>query len=156
MNRIITLGGVAALTAWIVAADLPAQEPTQDVVDFEQVVVSARAGGARRGAPSPFRDFNEVTTGAEKVEGCSRSTRSGITSTPRFAPISSTSTLLVPVTIARGLAHAGHPVGGRRDGRDFQTGRRPRPARPAQHPLQGTRQTRRSTRPSSRITPTRS
>src|SRR5580704_13257869 len=70
MFRIIALGWTAALTVCLLAAELPAQEPTQDgPIDFESVIASARAGGARRGPPSPFRDFNEVTKGADKVEG---------------------------------------------------------------------------------------
>ena len=71
MIRIIALGWAAALTVSLIAADLPAQEPAQDgPIDFESVIASARAGGGpRRGMPSQFRDFNEVTRGAEKIEG---------------------------------------------------------------------------------------
>ncbi len=70
MNRNTKWGWVMALTGWLLAAELPAQEPTQDgAVDFEEVIANARAGGARRRGPSQFRDFNEVTKGAEKVDG---------------------------------------------------------------------------------------
>ena len=45
----------------------------------------------RGGPPSQFRDFNEVTKGAEKVEGLfTLYTRPATTSTAKFAPISST------------------------------------------------------------------
>jgi Met-zincin/Domain of unknown function (DUF5117) len=111
MSRIVTLGLVAALTAWLVATDLPAQEPTQDGVDFEQVIANARAGGARRGIPSHFRDFNEVTRGAEKIDGLFTLYKTGDHLYAEIRPDQFNQTLLVPVTIARGLAQAGHPVG---------------------------------------------
>ena len=65
MIRIIALGWAAALTVGFIAAELPAQEPRP--VDFEGVIAGAR--GRRAAVPSPFRDFNEVTKGAEKIEG---------------------------------------------------------------------------------------
>jgi Met-zincin/Domain of unknown function (DUF5117) len=112
MNRIVTLGWVAALSVWLVAAPLPAQEPTQDgAVDFEEVIANARAQGARRRGPSQFRDFNEVTKGAEKVDGLFTLYRTGDHLYGEIRQDQFNQTLLVPVTIARGLAQAGHPVG---------------------------------------------
>ena len=110
MIRIIALGWTAALTAWLIAAELPAQEPTQDgPIDFESVIASARAGGARRGTPSHFRDFNEVTKGADKVEGLFTlyTFKTGDHLYGEIRPDQFNQPLLVPVTIARGLAAGG-------------------------------------------------
>ena len=66
MSRIIAMGWAAALALVLIAADLPAQEPRPEgAIDFESVIASARAGGVQRARPNPFRDFNEVTRGAE-------------------------------------------------------------------------------------------
>ena len=94
--------------------------------------------GARRGLPSQFRDFNEVTKGAEKIEGLFTLYKTGDHLYGEIRPDQFNQTLLVPVTIARGLAQAGHPVGDDEMVADFQASRRSRPARPAQHSLQGT------------------
>ncbi len=113
MSRIIVLGWVAGLTASLVAAELPAQEPPRPdgPIDFEGVIVNARQGGARRGPPSPFRDFGEVTRNAEKIDGLFTLYKTGDHLYGEIRPDQFNQTLLVPVTIARGLAQAGHPVG---------------------------------------------
>ncbi len=116
MIRIIALGWTAALTVCLLAAELPAQEPAQDgPIDFESVIASARAGGGgpRRGMPSQFRDFNEVTRGADKVEGLFTlyTFKTGDHVYGEIRPDQFNQPLLVPITIARGLAQAGHPVG---------------------------------------------
>jgi hypothetical protein len=112
MNRIVTLAWTAALTVGFIAAELPAQEPRQDVpIDFEGVIASARAGGPRRGTPSPFRDFNEVTKGAEKIDGLFALYKTGDHLYAEIRPDQFNQTFLVPVTIARGMASAGVPVG---------------------------------------------
>jgi hypothetical protein len=115
MIRNLLLGWATALTVGLIAADLPAQEPAQDgPIDFESVIASARAGGGpRRGAPSQFRDFNEVTRGAEKVDGLFTlyTFKTGDHLYGEIRPDQFNQPLLVPVTIARGLAQAGHPVG---------------------------------------------
>ena len=112
MSRIIVLGWVAALTVSLVAAELPAQEGRPDgPIDFEGVIVNARQGGARRGPPSPFRDFGELTKGAEKIDGLFTLYKTGDHLYGEIRPDQFNQTLLVPVTIARGLAQAGHPIG---------------------------------------------
>jgi hypothetical protein len=115
MIRIIAMGWAAAVTVCLIAADLPAQEPAQDgPIDFESVIASARAGGGpRRGMPNQFRDFNEVTKGADKVEGLFTlyTFKTGDHLYGEIRPDQFNQPLLVPVTIARGLAQAGHPVG---------------------------------------------
>ena len=72
MSRIRQLGWVAALAAAVFAADPRAkgQEPQPPVnIDFEEVVAAARNAGPHRGPGNNFRDFNEVTREAEKIEG---------------------------------------------------------------------------------------
>src|SRR5579883_3524022 len=69
MSRIIAVGGALVLTLGLIAADLGAQEPRPaGEIDFGAVIRNARAGGPRALA-GPYRDFNEVTQGAKKVEG---------------------------------------------------------------------------------------
>jgi hypothetical protein len=112
LMRIIALGWTAALTAVFIMGDLPAQEPRQDApIDFEGVIASARAGGRARVGPSQFRDFNEVTKNAEKTDGLFALYKTGDHLYGEIRPDQFNQTLLVPVTIARGLAQAGHPIG---------------------------------------------
>ena len=70
MIRTIASGWAAALVAVLIAADLPAQEPRPvEAVDLEAAISAARASGPNRPRPNQFRDFNEVTRGAEKIDG---------------------------------------------------------------------------------------
>jgi hypothetical protein len=105
------MGWAAVLTVGLFTADLAAQERQDAPIDFEGVIAAARAGGRARGVPSPFRDFNEVTKGAEKIEGLFTLYKTGDHLYAEIRPDQFNQTLLVPVTIARGLAQAGHPVG---------------------------------------------
>jgi len=106
------MGWAAALAVVLIAADLPAQEPQPEgAIDFEAVIASARAGGVQRGRPNPFRDFNEVTKGAEKTEGLFTLYKTGDHLYAEIRPDQFNQTLLVPITIARGMAAAGIPVG---------------------------------------------
>jgi len=112
MSRIIALGLAAAVVVAVVATQLPAQEPRPEgAIDFESVVASARAGGPQRPRPNPFRDFNEVTKGAEKIEGLFTLHKLGDHLYAEIQPNQFNQTLLVPITIARGMAAAGVPVG---------------------------------------------
>ncbi len=61
--------------------------------------------------PAQFRDFNEVTKGAEKIDGLFTLYKAGDHLYGEIRPDQFNQPLLVPVTIARGLAQAGHPVG---------------------------------------------
>ena len=108
-------------------------------IDFEQVVVAARNVGGSRAPGNNFRDFNEVTRGAEKVEGLFTLYKTGDHLYAEIRPDQFNQPLLAPVTIARGMAQAGHARRRRRDGVDLPPRRRPHPARPAEHPLQGAR-----------------
>jgi Met-zincin/Domain of unknown function (DUF5117)/Domain of unknown function (DUF5118) len=111
MSRIIGWGWATALTVSLMAADLPAQEGDGPTIDFSQVVAGARAGRMGRGAPSPFQDFNVVTQGAEKIDGLFTLYKKGEHLYAEIPPNMFNQTFLVPVTIARGMASAGMPVG---------------------------------------------
>jgi hypothetical protein len=111
MRRIIASGWAATLTVGLIAADLRAQEPRPEGIDFDAVIAGARAGGAQRGRPNTFRDFNEVTKGAEKIEGLFTLYKTGDHLYGEIRPDQFNQTLLVPITIARGMAAAGVPIG---------------------------------------------
>ena len=113
MIRTIAPGWAAAIVAMVIAADVYAQEPPpQGGIDFEGVIAAARAtGGPQRGRPTQFRDFNEVTRGAEKIDGLFTLHKTGDHLYAEIRPDQFNQTLLVPITIARGLASAGIPIG---------------------------------------------
>jgi hypothetical protein len=112
MIRTIASGWALAIVATLIAADLSAQEPRPEGgVDFEAVINAARAGGPNRARPSQFRDFNEVTRGAEKIDGLFTLHKTGDHLYAEIRPDQFNQTMLVPITIARGLASAGIPVG---------------------------------------------
>jgi len=112
MSRIVALGLAAVLTVGLAAGQVPAQEPRPaGAIDFEAVINSARLGGVHRPGGGNFRDFNEVTKDATKVEGLFNLYRTGEHLYGEIRPDQFNQPFLVPVTIARGLAQAGVPVG---------------------------------------------
>jgi hypothetical protein len=112
MNRIIALGLAAVFTVGLLAGRIPAQEPRPaGNIDFEAVINSARLGGVHRPNAGNFRDFNEVTKDATKVEGLFTLYRTGEHLYGEIRPDQFNHTFLVPVTIARGMAQAGVPIG---------------------------------------------
>ena len=124
----------------LIAADLPAQEPRPEgAIDFESVIASAEPAGSNERGRTRFRDFNEVTKGAEKIEGLFTLYKTGDHLYAEIRPDQFNQTLLVPITIARGMAAGGRPGRRRRHGADLPACRRPDSARPAEHPLQGDR-----------------
>jgi hypothetical protein len=108
----------AAVAAAMLLGSLPtggqalSQEPQPPVnIDFEGVVVAARQAGPNRGPANNFRDFNEVTKGAEKVDGLFTLYKTGDHLYAEIRPDQFNQPLLTPITIARGMAQAGIPVG---------------------------------------------
>jgi hypothetical protein len=112
MSRIIASGWAAVLAAGLVVVDLPAQEPRPDgPIDFDGVIFNARPGGMRRVPPGPFQDFNEVTKGAVTVDGLFTLHQKGDHLYAEIRPDQFNQPVLLPITIARGMARAGVPVG---------------------------------------------
>jgi hypothetical protein len=114
MSCIRQLGWAAAFTAAVLAVGpgVRGQEPQPPLnIDFEGVVVAARNAGSNRGPGQNYRDFNDVTRGAEKVEGLFTLYKTGDHLYAEIRPDQFNHPLLTPVTIARGMAQAGMPVG---------------------------------------------
>ncbi len=114
MSCIRQLGWAAALATGVFVGSPRAhgQEPQPPVnIDFEGVIAAARNVGANHGPGNNFRDFNEVTRGAEKVEGLFTLYKTGDHLYAEIRSDQFNQPLLTPVTIARGMAQAGIPVG---------------------------------------------
>ena len=62
------------------------------------------------GRTSPFQDFNVVTQGSEKIEGLFTLHKKGDHLYAEIRHDQFNQPLLAPVTIARGMAMAGHPL----------------------------------------------
>jgi hypothetical protein len=109
MTRIAAVAGFAAIAVALIATDLAAQEPRPaGDIDFDGVIAGARGGGRQGG---PFRDFNELTRGAEKVEGLFTLHKKGDHLYAELPMHQLNQPLLVPITIARGIGRTGHPIG---------------------------------------------
>jgi hypothetical protein len=98
------------------AADEPRQTPASaptEGLDVEAVLTQARDGGPvfGPGGPRRFRDFNEVVRGAEKIDGLFTLHKKEDHLYAEIKPFQFDQPLLLPTTIARGIANAGMPVG---------------------------------------------
>jgi hypothetical protein len=115
------LSGAAALAAALTTGNLWAwaqvPEPRPETAaEVEGVVVRTRPGGGFQrggggGGGDRFRNFDEVTQGAEKTDGLFALYKTGDHLYAELRPHDLNQPLLVPVTIARGMARAGMPVG---------------------------------------------
>ncbi len=118
MGRVISTGRALALGLGLatMAGGLRAQtqEPRPEGrMDLDEVVVTtrgARAGGAAGGGDSHFRNFNEVVQGAEKIDGLFTLHKKGEHLYAEIRNDQYNQPLLLPITIARGMAQAGSPV----------------------------------------------
>ncbi|MBX6312886.1 MAG: zinc-dependent metalloprotease [Isosphaeraceae bacterium] len=118
MRRLAASLGAAALVAaacvslW--AADEPKNAPQpQNDIDFQELISKARSGSGREG-PAPekkYRDFAEVTKGAQKIDGLFTLHKKDEHLYAEIRPHQFDQPLLLPMTIARGLGQAGMPVG---------------------------------------------
>jgi hypothetical protein len=125
MRRLHALFGAAALVAaWGIAGHSAADEPKpaapqpppqkeQKDLDIEAVIGRGRPGGdfAGAGGERKYRDFAEVIRGSEKIDGLFTLHRKDDHLYAEIKPYQFDQPLLLPVTIARGLAQAGIPVG---------------------------------------------
>jgi hypothetical protein len=108
MNRIAAAAGLATLASVLTTVDLAAQEARNaGDIDFGSVIAGARAGGAG----SPFRDFNELTRGADKIEGMLTVYRKGDHLYAELPMHQLNQPLIVAITIARGIGRTGLTVG---------------------------------------------
>jgi hypothetical protein len=112
MNRVIAWGGVAVAAAAI-AGGLRAQEPEPPKsLDLEAMIAQARQSTSGAGTPEKkYRDFAEVTKGAEKIDGLFTLHKKDEHLYAEIKPQQFDQPLLVPTTIARGIAQAGMPIG---------------------------------------------
>ncbi len=82
-------------------------------MDLDEVVVTSRGArtvGAAGGGDSHFRNFNEVVQGAEKIDGLFTLHKKGEHLYAEIRNDQYNQPLLLPITIARGMAQAGSPV----------------------------------------------
>jgi hypothetical protein len=124
MRRFFTLGIAAALAAAsggaqaLRADDEPADASTKPNaeapanLDLDELV-RARGGGGPGGPSAPdkkYRDFNEVTQGAQKIDGFLTLHLKDDHLYAEIRPQQFDQPMLAPITIARGLAEAGVPL----------------------------------------------
>ncbi|MDR3617812.1 MAG: zinc-dependent metalloprotease [Paludisphaera borealis] len=112
-QRWIPFLSFAALAAVSTSWAQEAAKPVPNAIDIESILAASRggSGGSHGGSQTKFRDFNEVTKDAEKIEGLFTLHKTGDHLYAEIRPDQFNQTLLVPVTIARGMANAGMPVG---------------------------------------------
>jgi hypothetical protein len=119
MRRLITFAAVAAMVVVTATNGLRADDqqkpPAQDKLDLEPIMLK---GGPGAGGPPGFmmqdrkyRDFAEVMKGAEKIDGLFTLHKKDDHLYAEIKPFQFDQPLLVPTTIARGIAQAGMPVG---------------------------------------------
>jgi hypothetical protein len=105
MSRITGVGWATFLTVAVFASDLAAQGVGP--VDFDGVVVARRPPRPA----GPGGDFNQLTQGAEKIDGLLTLYKKGEHLYAEFLPHQLNQELIVPVTVARGMGMTGFPIG---------------------------------------------
>ena len=104
----------AVSTSWAQEAATQSPTPAPNAIDIESLIAASRSGGSgpgRKSSATKFKDFNEVTKDAEKIDGLFTLHKTGDHLYAEIRPNQFDQSLLVPVTIARGMANAGMPVG---------------------------------------------
>ena len=114
MRRPIVLSMLLSLAVagWAAAADEPAGQGAaqpEAALSVEEIVKARQAGGPSGPEPpaKKFRDFAEVTAGAQKIEGLFTLYRKDEHLYAEIRPNQFDQPLLLPTTIARGAAQAG-------------------------------------------------
>jgi hypothetical protein len=123
MKRFFTLAMAAAIAVAVGggrrlrADDANADSPTSPVaeapngLDIEALLKARAAGGDGPGAPDKkYRDFAEVTRGAQKIDGFLTLHLKDDHLYAEIKPQQFDQPMLAPITIARGLAQAGVPL----------------------------------------------
>src|SRR6516165_5247936 len=119
LRRISAHVGAAAMLGVLGAAGLRAADepkPKADApstLDVETMLTRSRPGGdaAGLGGERKYRDFAEVTRGAERIEGMFTLHKKDDHLYAEIKPFQFDQPLLLPITIARGLGQTGMPVG---------------------------------------------
>jgi Met-zincin/Domain of unknown function (DUF5117)/Domain of unknown function (DUF5118) len=131
MKRVVALGGLA-LALGIGGSAAAAEDPKPQnppsssstanpapaagapaSIDFEALLSQARPGSGGSSPANPngrFRDFNEVTRGAEKIDGLFTLHKKDDHLYAEIKMMQFDQPMLVPITIARGLTQAGVPL----------------------------------------------
>ena len=159
MRRILSTGGISALVLLSGAMLLRAEDEVEIDVEGPASGASVKAGSRSKGDgdDKKFRDFAEVTKGAEKHDGLFTLHRKDDHLYAEIKPNQLDQPILAPIMIAQGLAMAGQPLNFddewvilfKRVGDRVQLIRRNRP-------LQGPGRDAAGKRPSSRTTTIRS
>jgi len=120
MRRLLARTGAVAMTLALGAMGSRAQEPKpagqpapapENKLDIEAMMLRARGGGGDGGSPEKkFRDFADVTRGAEKIDGLFTLYRKDEHLYAEIKPFQFDQPLLAPIAIARGMAMAGQPL----------------------------------------------
>jgi hypothetical protein len=92
-------------------AEKPAVAPTAAEIDAILTQLRSGANQGAQGQPKKFRDFNEVTQGGEKLDGFFTLWRKDDHVFGEIKPHQFEQPFIVPISIARGLAQAGSPMG---------------------------------------------
>ncbi|MBX6312469.1 MAG: zinc-dependent metalloprotease [Isosphaeraceae bacterium] len=109
MGRISLLAGVAALAVMLGASELRAEEKKPEEAEAAKTKAKEEAP-AKKEEEKKFRDFAELTKGAEKIEGLFTLHRKDEHLYAEIKPEQLNQPLLAPIAIARGMAMAGHPL----------------------------------------------
>ncbi len=128
MSRFLKTGCAAALLAALAAPALRADDPPKPAapapvpspkpedgrkLDVETYVSQARGGGDSGGfnPMSRYRNFNDLIQGSERIDGLFTLHKKDEHLFAEIKPFQFDQPLLLPTTIARGLAQAGMPIG---------------------------------------------
>jgi hypothetical protein len=112
MRRIVAMVSAAVLVWLTSTMFLWADDESDDDVDGPPPISKAKAnrGSGRSGDEKKYRDFNDVTQGAEKHEGLFRLHHKDDHLYAEIRPNQLDQPFLAPIMIARGMAMAGQPL----------------------------------------------
>ncbi|MBV8555656.1 MAG: zinc-dependent metalloprotease [Planctomycetaceae bacterium] len=113
MRRILVIGWITALAVAVGSGGLRADDDDAPAGDDHETTVADKADGGtpKKGdAEKKFRDFAEVTKGAEKIEGFFILHHKDEHLYAEIKPSQLDQPMLAPIAIARGMAMAGQPL----------------------------------------------
>ncbi len=118
MRAILARWAAATTAAVLMVGGAAAQDPAADggerAIDLEEIVAQAKGtGAAKPGGDDPakkYRDFAEVTKGAEKIDGLFTLWKKDQHLYAEIKPQQFNQPLLAPMVVSRGLAMAGNTL----------------------------------------------